>query len=392
MRRVAAMTVLLCGVSAGVHTHAQDVRTRVHLDAVGDAPSTPAPAPASTPTPAPTTATPVPAQRAGQTRPSAAFSPAADESGGAQGSDAGDDDQVLMSETLPSALQEPTRDRLPPVEGPIHLEADPRVVRSVPPWDVNDYRTRFFPTWSWAREPDTLTLSAERQDVRVTWSPQAGACYVVLAVDPTLEAYAERSKTPGFRWYEVGNDIDVQIRRASDGRLIAEDLTREAFPRVAWCSDGEEVQIDFRLPIPEEADPTVNVVWGVAVDTATLPPLRFDAANPLLSRLMWAHSVVVPRGKAISAPVVFQASGPSMVQMEFPRPRAGCEAVIAVGEPTVEALALTVDNDPKSPGDYGGTDLAAIRVCADDDAPALVSLLVAVRAGEGRVAVQRFSP
>lgn len=301
-------------------------------------------------------------------------------------------DDVLWSEQLPSALQRPTSDRLPPVEGPVHLAVDPRAVTHVPPWDADAYRTRFFPTWRWARPVESLTLSAQQQDVRVRWSPTAGACYAVLAVDPTLEAYAERAKVPGFRWYEVGNDIDVQVRRAKDGSLISEDLSREAFPRVQWCSDGDDVTIEFRLPIPSESDPTVDVVWGIAVDPTTLPPLRFEGSSPLSRRMVWAHSIVVPRGRAVSAPVIVHAPGPTLVQLEFPRPARGCEAIVAVGEPTVEALAVAIDDAPQLPGDYGGKDIAAVHVCADATAPALVQVVVAVRAGEGRVAVQRFTP
>lgn len=301
-------------------------------------------------------------------------------------------DDVLWSEPLPPALQRPVSDRLPPVEGPLHLADDPRAAMHVPPWDVDAYRTRFFPTWRWARPIDTLTLSAQQQDVRVRWSPIAGACYVVLAVDPTLQGYAERAKVPGFRWYEVGNDIDVQVRSAADGRLLSEDLSREAFPRVRWCSDGDDVTIDFRLPIPSESDPTVDVLWGIAVDPTTVAPLRFEGSSPLNRRLVWAHSIVVPRGRAVSAPVIVHAPGPTAVQLEFPRPTTGCEAVVAVGEATVEALAVAIDDGPTSPGDYGGKDIAAVHVCADPRAPALVQVVVAVRAGEGRVAVQRYTP
>lgn len=307
---------------------------------------------------------------------------------------ANDESQVIpWSEQLPEALRRVDNERLQPVDGPLRLRADARGQIPKQPTSLESFQTRFFPTWRWVRPAEELTLQPEARGHRVHWEPIAGACYVALAWDKALATFEERQQESDrtLAWWEAGADIDIQIRDASTDELIVEDLSRELLPKVVWCSDGSPVTVEVRLGVPADAPASVDVVWGIAVDARSLPPLRFRGGSPLAQRLLWAQSIVAPRSAARSAPAVFEAKGATLVRALVQRPAQGCELLIAVAEAGVNDLSMAFEGGREAAGDFSDSTIAAVPNCAADEGPLERTLLIGVRAGEGRIALQRFS-
>lgn len=294
---------------------------------------------------------------------------------------------------LPDALKSTVEDALPRVLGPVRLREDPRAQIPAQPSDIEEVLSRFFPTWHWARAPQELTLIPEDPSLRVEWTPEAGACYVAVAFDHNLADFEQRQSEAGGKlaWWEAGADVDIQVRDAASGGLIAEDLSRGLIPQVHWCSDGQPVVLDVRLGVPADAPRSVEVSWGIAVDASTLPPLRFSGVDGLTQRLQWAQSVVTPRGQAQSAPAVFEVNGATLIHAHVRPPDEGCDVLIAIGEAGVQDVALARDDSTMLPNDFALFPLAAVPICADEtNGNQTQSILVGVRAGKGRVALQRF--
>lgn len=305
--------------------------------------------------------------------------------------------EIPWSTPVPDVLRRVVDERLAPVDGPLRLRADPRGQAPPPPEDLNAYKSRFFPTWRWVREPEHLTLRPEAREHREVWEPRAGACYVALAIDTALASWTERQAQSRrvLAWWEAGADVDIQIRDAATGKLIAEDLSRQLSPRVRWCSDGSAVTVDVRLGVPADAPESVDVAWAIAVDESTLPPLRFHASSPLAQRLLWAQSVVAPRSEARSAPAVFTADGPTLIHAVVPVPTQGCELLVVVGEAGIQDLSVAFDPPVQVPGtvitgDFADNALASVPVCASASGEAERRVVIGVREGSGRVALQRF--
>lgn len=296
-------------------------------------------------------------------------------------------------DALPDALKSTVDEVLPRVLGPVNLREDSRGKIPPQPVDIEEVLSRFFPTWHWVRPPEELTLIPDDHSLRVDWAPDAGACYVALAFDHHIASFEERQEAAGGRlaWWEAGADLDIQVRDAATGELIAEDLSRELIPKVQWCSDGRAVRFDVRLGVPEDAPTSVDVSWGVAVDASTLPPLRFASGDGLTQRLQWAQSVVTPRGKARSAPTVFEVRGATLIHAHVRPPAEGCDVLVAIGEAGVKDIALAQDDATMLPNDFALFPLAAVLICADEEgANPTQEVLVGVREGKGRVALQRF--
>lgn len=81
---------------------------------------------------------------------------------------------------------------------------------------------------------------------------------------------------------------------------------------------------------------------------------------------------------------------PGLVSLVVDRPQEGCDLILAVGEPTVESLALSVLGDRLVQGDFRGEWLAALPVCADEDSAAVAPITLAVVDGHGAVALARY--
>lgn len=307
---------------------------------------------------------------------------------------AADDVFIPWTEQLPAPLRRVQTDSFAPVEGPTQLRADPRGVIPPQPTSLEEMRARFFPTWPWERSPEILALRPEAREQSTRWQPQAGACYAAIAWDAALATWEDRKAASArtLAWWEAGADIDIQVRDAVTGVLIAEDLSRELLPRVSWCSDGREVRIDVRLGVPADAPPEVEVHWGVAIDPQSQPALRFTAGDqPLVQRLRWAQSIVAPRSRALSAPAWFEVEGSALVRGRVPVPRTGCELLVVVGEAGIQDLAVALEDREPAQGDFSAGPMVALPICADGSGADEWRFLVGVRAGEGRVAVQRFS-
>lgn len=304
-----------------------------------------------------------------------------------------DDASIPWTQQLPEALRRVDNERLPPVDGPTRLRADSRGQVPAQPVSLEAFQSRFFPTWRWVRPAEEVTLRPEARGRRVQWQPIAGACYVALAWDKQLATFAQRQQQSSreLAWWEAGADLDIQIRDAATDELIAEDLSRELLPKVVWCSDGSPVIVEVRLGVPADAPESVEVVWGIAADARSLPPLRFRGSSPLAKRLLWAQSIVAPRSAARSAPAVFDTNGATLVRAEIPLPEQGCELLIAVGEAGVRDLSIAFEGGREAIGDFSDGALAALPICAAADGPPSRTLVIGVRAGEGRVALQRFS-
>lgn len=294
---------------------------------------------------------------------------------------------------LPEALKGTVEETLPRVLGPVRLREDPRAKIPAQPTDIEEILSRFFPTWHWARAPQELTLIPDDPSLRVEWKPEAGACYAALAFDHTLADFEARQRDAGGKlaWWEAGADLDIQVRDAATGGLIAEDLSRGLIPKVHWCSDGQPVVLDVRLGVPADAPRSVDVSWGIAVDASTLPPLRFSRDDGLTQRLQWAQSVVTPRGQAQSAPAVFEVNGATLIHAHVRPPEEGCDVLIAIGEAGVKDLALAQDDSTMLHNDFALFPLAAVPICADEqNVNSTQKVVVGVREGQGRVALQRF--
>lgn len=294
---------------------------------------------------------------------------------------------------LPKALQRSEENVLPRVTGPVHLRDDARGKIPEQPQDIDALLTRFFPTWTWVETPQDIELTRAVHAHSVVWQPEVGACYVGIGFDHQLRTFEQRQREHGGKlpWWEGGADIDIQIRDAQTDALIAEDLSREILAKVQWCSDGRPVRIEVRLGVPEDAPPEVDVAWGVAVDPSTLAPLRFAGPDALTQRLKWAQSIVTPRGEARSAPAVFEVHGPTMMYAHVRPPADGCDVLIAIGEAGIQDLSLAHDDARMLPNDFALYPLAAIPICANKDgSEASQEVLVGVRTGQGRVALQRF--
>lgn len=294
---------------------------------------------------------------------------------------------------LPEALQRSEDQVLPKVLGPVHLRDDARGKIPAQPVDIQELLERFYPTWTWAKTPERIRLTPEDRDVRVYWEPEAGACYAGVAIDHAVADFEARQGASDSErpWWEAGADIDIQIRDAETEALIVEDLSRQLMPKVQWCSDGRPVRVDVRLGVPEDAADTVDVTWGIAVDQSTLAPLRFAGRDALAQRLLWAQSVVTPRGEARTAPAVFEVHGPTLMYAHVRPPEHGCDVLIAIGEAGVQDLSLAHEDETLLPHDFAAYPLAAVPVCASDDSDASTQeILVGVRRGQGRVALQRF--
>lgn len=294
---------------------------------------------------------------------------------------------------LPDALKSTVEEVLPRVMGPVRLREDPRGEIPPQPVDIGELLTRFFPTWHWARPVEEVTLIPDDHSLRVEWTPDAGACYVALAFDHQMADFEARQMEAGGKlaWWEAGADVDIQVRDASNNALIAEDLSRGLIPKVQWCSDGRPVVVDVRLGVPADAPMSVDVSWGIAVDASTLPPLRFAGSDGLTQRLQWAQSVVTPRGRAKSAPAVFDVDGPTLIHAHVRPPAEGCDVLVAIGEAGVKDIALTQDDATMLPNDFAMFPLAAVLICAAEEGEnSTQDVLVGVRQGQGRVALQRF--
>lgn len=294
---------------------------------------------------------------------------------------------------LPKALQRSEENVLPRVLGPVRLRDDVRGKIPPQPQSIDALLSRYFPTWAWARAPQELELTRETHAHSLVWQPEAGACYVGIGFDHQLRTFEERQRETNGKlpWWEGGADIDIQVRDAQTDALIAEDLSREILAKVQWCSDGRPVRIEVRLGVPADAPSHVDVSWGIAVDSSTLAPLRFSGRDALTQRLQWAQSIVTPRGEARSAPAVFEVHGPTMMYAHVKPPAAGCDVLIAIGEAGVQDLSLAHDDARMLPNDFSLYPLAAVPICATkDDDDATHEVLVGVRTGQGRVALQRF--
>lgn len=293
---------------------------------------------------------------------------------------------------LPWALQQGTVDRFPPVDGPVRLREDPRGAIPPQPDSLRDVQQRFFPVWRVARPAEAHTLTTDATRMNFEFQPEPGVCYVAIAWNQALGDFAERQLAAGgtLRWWESGADIDAQVRTFASDVLIAEDLTREAYPRVRWCSDGTRVRVLVRIARPDEAPDTVNFEWMIAEDPTTVYPQRFAGETPLARRLQWAKSVVIPRGRAISAPAIVRFARPGIVNVQQERPAEGCDVLVAVGEPTVTSLQMAVTGDRRVAGDFRGSDLAAFPLCADEESAPVVRIALAVRDGYGAVALARY--
>lgn len=302
---------------------------------------------------------------------------------------------VLWSEELPEALQRVETDRLPPVDGPLRLRADPRGVIPEQPRSLQEFQERFFPTWRWARSPENIDLSPEQREHRVRWEPEAGVCYAAFAIDTALASFPDRKKESEepLLWWEGGTDIDIQIRDADSQRLITEDLSRQLSPRAMWCSDGRPVTVDVRLGVPADAPEHVQVAWGIVVDEQSLAPLRFEGvADPLAQRLLWAQTIVAPKGRALSAPIWFDAVGATKVQGSVSAPEQGCEVLVAVGGAGILDVAIAMGDGRDALGDFATEGaLAAVPLCRNAALGERIEFVVGVRQGIGRVALQRFS-
>lgn len=294
---------------------------------------------------------------------------------------------------LPEALQRSEDNVLPRVLGPVELRADARGKIPPQPKDIEELLIRYFPTWTWVKTPATVQLSDASRGHTHPWQPEAGACYVAIGFDHSLSSFQARQKEQDGKlpWWEAGADIDIQIRDAQTKELIAEDLSREILAMVQWCSDGRPVTIEVRLGVPEDVSDTVDVSWGVAVDPSTLAPLRFTGRDALTQRLKWAQSIVTPRGEARSAPAVFEAHGPTLMYAHVRPPAQGCDVLIAIGEAGIQDLSLAHDDARMLPHDFSDYPLAAVPICAAKDGEESThEVLVGIRAGKGRVALQRF--
>lgn len=305
-----------------------------------------------------------------------------------------DDGFIPWSEQLPEPLRGVEAERFEPIEGPTQLRADPRGVIPPQPTSLEEMRSRFFPTWPWVRSPEVLTLRPEAREQSARWQPERGACYAAFAWDAALVTWEDRKaeSSRALAWWEAGADIDIQVRDAETGTLIAEDLSRDLLPRVTWCSDGRALRIDVRLGVPADAPPEVEVHWGVAIDPQSQPPLRFAAGERLLDqRLRWAQSIVAPRSRASSAPVLFDVEGTALVRAQVPLPQTGCQLLVAVGEAGILDLAVALEGREPAQADFSDGAMVALPICADDSHEESLQVVFGVRSGEGRVAVQRFS-
>lgn len=294
---------------------------------------------------------------------------------------------------LPKALQRSEDNVLPRVLGPVHLRDDPRGEIPPQPADIEELLRRYYPTWDWVKKPEEVRLTPEERGHSVVWQPDAGACYTAVGFDHQLSDFEARQKENDGKlpWWEAGADIDIQIRDAETKALIAEDLSREILAKVEWCSEGRAVLIEVRLGVPEDVSSTVEVSWGVAVDTSTLAPLRFTGRDALTQRLKWAQSVVTPRGEARSAPAVFEVHGPTLMYAHVRPPAKGCDVLIAIGEAGIQDVSLAHDDARMLPHDFADYPLAAVPICATKEGDdATHEVLVGIRTGKGRVALQRF--
>lgn len=294
---------------------------------------------------------------------------------------------------LPEVLQRSEEHILPKVLGPVHLREDARGVIPEQPMDIAELLRRFYPTWAWAKTPEDATLTPEERGIQVYWEPEAGACYVGLAIEHAVADFAARQKDADgeLPWWEAGADVDIQIRDAESEALIAEDLSRQLMPKVEWCSDGRPVRVDVRLGVPEDAADQVDISWGIAVDESSLAPLRFSGRDALAQRLLWAQSIVTPRGEARTAPAVFEVHGPTLMYAHVRPPASGCDVLIAIGEAGIQDLSLAHEDEAMLPHDFATYPLAAIPVCAPkNDSTSTQEVLVGIRQGQGRVALQRF--
>lgn len=292
--------------------------------------------------------------------------------------------EVLRSRGVPGGVQQS--------EGPVRLRQDPRGAIPGQPSSLEDLHQRFYPVFSRIRAPEIHTLTTDAPRIDFEFRPEPGVCYVMIAWNLALGDFEERQAAAGgtLPWWESGADIDAQVRLLSSDALVAEDLTREAYPRVRWCSDGAPVRILVRIAIPYEAPERVDFAWTILRDELTVEALRYDGPSPLARRLRWAQSMVAPRARPLSAPAVHRFTRPGLVSLVVDRPQEGCDLILAVGEPTVESLALSVLGDRLVQGDFRGEWLAALPVCADEDSAAVAPITLAVVDGHGAVALARY--
>ena len=306
-------------------------------------------------------------------------------------SDGGDVRSV--GDALPDPLlYEGSQVGFPAVDGPLRLRGDRRGEIPSQPISIADLRARFFPGWSGVLVPEVRSLTTSSPRFETEFRPEAGVCYALLAWNVALADFRERQDAAGGRlsWWESGADIDAQVRGLESDHLIAEDLTREAYPRVRWCSDGAPVRVMVRIARPDEAPSEVRFAWTIVRDDSTVEPQRYAGETPLGRRLNWARSVVAPRSEQLSSPSIVRFARPGLVRVEVDRPGWGCDWLIAVGDATVEALALSIRDDSRTRGDYRGESLVAVPLCADAGSSSAATLVLAVRSGFGAVAIARY--
>lgn len=294
---------------------------------------------------------------------------------------------------LPSALREAgSSSRSAAQQGPVRLRQDERGQIPGQPSSLDDLWRRFYPVMSRVRVPEVHTLTSDAPRMDFEFRPEAGVCYVMIAWNTALGDFEERQRQANgqLRWWESGADIDAQVRLLETDAFIAEDLTREAYPRVRWCSDGRPVRILVRIAIVHESPPEVQFAWTVLRDDVTTEALRYEGDSPLARRLRWAQAMVAPRSRPITAPLVHRFAHPGLVTFNVDRPKSGCDLIVAIGEPTVESLNLSVAGDRLNKGDFRGEWLSALPLCADEYSEQVGRFVLAVRDGHGAVALARY--
>ncbi len=295
---------------------------------------------------------------------------------------------------LPAELHQPQEEEYPPVAGPTNLRADPRGKIPEQPKTISEFAQRFYPTFPWALKPATTHLDEENPHMQRKWQPREGACYVLMAMDEQHQE-ADKLRKRSHRelaWWEMGADVDVRVMRQRDDTVIALDNSRLLLASAMWCSDGSPVVLSVELGVPADVDRTVDVAWGVAVVPNTLPALRYGGNDALTRRLNWAQSMVAPRGEARSAPIVVNMTGPTWMTIHTERPESGCEIMLAVSEPSILDMSLAYEVPEWVAGDFEARDIAVLPVCAAEaDEPETQEMIIGVRAGAGRIVLQRFA-